>query len=66
MAPENTYSRTLDRNLQGRPGGHSPKADSAGASFKHTLSTTAGPAQRVWGEDDPDGHELSFAKPLSR
>jgi hypothetical protein len=22
MAPENTYSRTLDRNLQGRPGGH--------------------------------------------
>jgi len=21
-------------------------------------------AQRVWGEDDPDGHELRFAKPL--
>jgi 5-methyltetrahydropteroyltriglutamate--homocysteine methyltransferase len=23
-------------------------------------------AQRVWGEDDPDGHELSFAKPVVR
>jgi hypothetical protein len=38
MAPENTYSRTLAPTYKVGRGATHPKADSAGASFKHRLT----------------------------